>query len=847
MSRKSFVDAAASEKITLARIEATVRYVNFTDMGGGIYFKQVDRFVSAVKVVGGSELQRSADASIFPGEFYYDPLTSTVFIRMPGDSNPNEAALVFTVRLFFGTHAVSLPHDLQPTSPDVYWDGRIARSPQFQSKIGIDQNLVSTIGRGSLELENSDGELDGIYDTLVFENQQVDIYSINRDQPLSAARLIFTGIIHDKSYDSEVVSFNVKDLLFNLLENVPQSRYTEEDAVNKDIIGRAKRWVYGRVDGLRIQSVDQIGEGFEIAGTVTIVGDSNVCTGLGTDFLNEVSPGDEIRIGNQEFRVETVNSETELILDDEAEYGAQGVPAIIVPAIPTRNKNRQFFVAEHATAQINRTVVNALQFNRIRLNDTTGILAGDVLNFLSTGERVEVRNVAPGNIVVLQQNVVRLPAAGSEVIRQPIQEVYVEGVRIRATDFTINNTPEKTTIDISPDAEFNIAPIENLNQTLTFTNGSRSVTGGANLREVLSPRDFIRPEDQTFINFYEILEVRDSEIILRRPFMESNIVDTAEIRRPKYIADDTVLSVDILGRTEDNTPNGRWLQTSSDVVRDLVRAVGLSERINEASFADTSAKTPALVSFTLPLTPDADILTLKDAVDLIAASTNCALSLNNNLELTYNSTLVVAPQDVRIIDDSDVVRWKINSKSGKLYRFSSVKYRHQDVDRFTLEEGNRLATKTNKFVENFVGTSKTIERDIYLYNEFDASIYAERILYYNSLSLTEITLESDLRIEDLEVGDIVQLEFARLYKRFGDSTSRKKLCSVAGRTVTGDRLTVVLTDYGNTFNTSAFICPNTAVNYLSSGEDEKIKQGYVTDGQGIIDNIDDSGAINRIS
>lgn len=846
MSRSNFINASASQKIILTKLYATKRFINFTDEGGNVYSKVVDKFVTAVKTSDNVALTEGSSAALNSGEFFYDSITSTVYVRLSDDSDPNLSKLIFTVALFFANQPMSLPHDLQPGSRDVYWDGRISSAPNFKTSIGIGQDLVSTVGSGTLELHNLDGGLDNDYDDLVFENQVMEVYSLNKRDVLGTVKLIFIGIVHDKTFDSETVQIKVKDDFFNLLEDVPQGVFDENDNVNDNVLGKYKRWVYGRVDGMQLQSIDQIGEGYDVTGTVSVTVDSNVLTGDSTSFLSECSPGDTVIIGNLEFSIDTVDSDTQLTLDDEADYSIEGSTMTLVPEIPPITKNREFFVAGHACAEITTTVTKAIQFNRIQLSDTTGILEGDILEFVEQGERIEVKNVAPGNIVVLRQTLLIRPDVGSTVIRQPIQDLFIEGIRVQNADYTITNVTGQTTVTIADDAEFNIAPVQNLNQDLTFTNGSRIITGGVELTEKLESRDYIRPEDVTYSTFYEILEVQDEQIILREPFNEATITDTAEIKTPTFIGDDTIVSVNLLGKTKDGTPSGEWIRTSADVSRDLISEIGLTSRINESSFTETSGKAPALVSLMLPLEPTGGATTVKDAIDLVAVSTRCALSLDDDLNLAYKSTLIRSPQNATIVDDSDVVRWSITSKSGQLYKYSTIRYRHGDINRFTLEAGNKVSTHTSNFVSNYVGTSKTVEKDVYLYNEFDANIFAERILYYNSLSLAEITIETDLRLENLDIGDIVQLEFRRLYRRKGDNT-RKKLAAVTGKVITGDRMTLTLTDYGNTFNTSSFITADDAPDYDNASDNEKIINGYITDAQGIVNHVEETAEINKIS
>ena len=106
---------------------------------------------------------------------------------------------------------------------------------------------------------------------------------------------------------------------------------------------------------------------------------------------------------------------------------------------------------------------------------------------------------------------------------------------------------------------------------------------------------------------------------------------------------------------------------------------------------------------------------------------------------------------------------------------------------------------------------------------------------------------TDLRFENVEIGDQVVLNFQRMYKRLGDSTSRKKVAVVIGKQTTGDRVIMELTDLGNIYNRSSIITPNTAPDYSAANEDEKLNYGYITDAQGIVDNDEDTSNVHLIS
>ena len=146
-----------------------------------------------------------------------------------------------------------------------------------------------------------------------------------------------------------------------------------------------------------------------------------------------------------------------------------------------------------------------------------------------------------------------------------------------------------------------------------------------------------------------------------------------------------------------------------------------------------------------------------------------------------------------------------------------------------------------------IGTNDTHTIDVYLYNTDSAKIMSHRDVYYNQLSVSTITITSDLRIENLIIGQTVILNFERLYKRYGDSASRKKIAYITGKKVDGKNITFILSDLGNTFNQSFIITPNTLTDYASATEDERLKYGFITDSNGIVNDDEDTANTNLIT
>lgn len=850
--RNEFINAQSSEKITLAHVEARARLFEWTLHSGNTWKKVVPNFVVGLKQDQSNLTMVNDLGSVGEGAFYYDTVTGTLYAYFNSAADPITIQAIVTYKFFYADGTATLSWDLTNTGKHVPYEGRIKSSPGYKHKIGIDQSLTSVVGNGTLKLENSDGGLDDKFDTLIYENRDVTIYSWNRDLDFDQAKIIYRGKITNKSYDTKSASFSIKDSLFNLEQAIPLEPYTDTDNVNDDIKGRYKRQIFGRVDGLKLQSIDQIGEGYALTGTVQADAGSQTVTGTGTQFLAETSPDDKITLGSQEFTIDDVVSDTELTVDASTTFGFTGITATVLPDIPTTNKNRVYFVAGHACSNLTYSIVSILQLNRIVLSSTVGLIVGDLIEF-ANGERKEIKTVAPGNIVVLTSNIIVEPVISSNIIRQPIQKLYKERSLINADNFTVNNVGSPTnqcTVTLDSTVEFDLTRAITLGFDLAFTNASRVITtpDDVDLRETLSPRDWIRPSNIAYTTYYEVLSVTETQVQLRVAFADPTISGSVTAKLPDYIADDTIMSAEVIGKTVDGEPFGEWIEKAPQAVRDILTQIAIpTTLINDTSFVDALVDTDQVLSLSLPLSPSGGSVKAKTAIDLINKSVFGSLTLDNDLKLKYKILQTDTPENPIIVRDQDLIDWSIKTTNGKNFRDALVRYRHKDVDRVSLEVGNQVKKFTNEFVRDYIETSKLEEFDAYIFNDTDAQIYAERQTYYNQLGRTDIKLVSDLRFENVEIGDVMQLEMKRLYKRKGSDSSRKKLAIVIGKSVTGKQVNIELTDLGNLFNSSAMIAPDTTNDFSSATEDEKLKYGYITDTEGIVDGDESTANTNLIS
>ena len=965
-SRQEYINAQSSEKIILAHIDARARILPWTLYSGTTYYKQVDNFV--VKVHNGlTEYTQGANQlSLSSGQFYFSPTDNRLYVNTGG--NPVNEEIIATFRLFFSNASLALPYNLTPGATKVEYVGRIQRAPGFKHKIGVEQDLVSIIGNGSLKLLNTDGGLDEIYERYIFDNQTISMYSWHRDLPISDSKIFYRGRITDKRFDTQFVWFEVKDELVDLKAAYPLSVYGDSENVTDSVKAHYKRQVYGRVDGLKIQSTDQIGSGYSIPGlftsatpkkqvvavtgavpagntytssgpgdyffiysannsnkyvywfnvnnnntepslgdeysyvevailstdstvqvrdklaaeldgnfnmigpyvitaentdfgranfpqdvnsgvvfTVLTVGvGTKTLIGSGTSFYSDVSPDDKLTIDSQEFTIENIISDTELDVTAAPKFSFINLPATLKPDRPTTTKNREFFVADHECAEITTTLTDIKQFNRVEVASNANFFVGDFIEF-NTLERAEIKNLVGDNIIVLQQNVVTLPTIGTQVIRRPVQEVFIGQNRVLDDDFTTTNSGD-CRITISADAEFNLAPVRQFNFNLHFINGSRDVNAASvdDLSDYIKPRDWVKPQNLSYSTFYEVLSVGTGSLQLRTVFGEADHNGPAEGKSPDYIDDDTIVSTNILGKTETGLKDGQWIYSAAQTIKDMLILAGLTE-INTASFNDGIERNRQIIGVTIPPSPGSSQTTFKTLIDNICRSTNSVITLDNDLKIQYRILDAAVPTNPVEITDYDVISWEVETVSGKNIRNSVIYYKEKDVVRATQESGSDVTTYSSAFVEKYVGTNNTEERTIKLYNEEDAKVFANRLVYLQSIGRTDMTITTDLRFEDVEIGEVVVVNFNRMYKRLGSNNSKRKMMFVYGKSLNGSRTILELTDYGNLYNRSSKITANDHPDFVSSTDEERLNGGYITENNGIINNDEDTAGIHLIS
>lgn len=844
-----FKDAVSSEKLSLVFIYPRQGVTTFVDQGGNIWKRSVDHVVSSL-FAGSIELTIQTSSAVDASNpWFYDIATNELWYyttsTLPDDDN-----LIAEYILHYSNAPINMSFDLGDTSAEVEYEPRVLTTVGFKSEIGSDQKGISVTGSGTVSLQNNDGHFDSLFDAFIWENKRVEIYSYNRDLEPSLAQIQYKGFIVNKSFNTDKVSFKIQDSIFKLDTKVSMNLFTASDGVGPSFVGDVKRHVYGKVDGLLCRSIDQVGEGYTLTGTVSGSAASQTVTGSGSLFLTELAMNDIIIIDTAEYTVETITSDTVLSISETAGLEATYVTETMtsLPSIPNPEFNRDFFVADHAISQSNTTITSMTQLNRLTVADISGFEVGDTIKI--SGDPFTVFNIS-GDQIQISVNAAEFYANGTAVTKEPITRIFNEGVGIDINDLSsITNTTE-CTFTLSNTAEFTIAKNKLIDDAnFTFTNGSRIVSyaGAGDISNFLQERDWIKAPSDADSTFMRIVDIVGTDIRCATTYTGTDVGGSkkATKRRPNYITDSSSVSVNVLGKTVDGTSTGALIRTGADMVKELLIDIDLEDDLDVTSFTNASLDNSMRLSAALPYSISDSAPAVKNIINDINQTVFGSLSLKQDLTLAYFINSAERTDDIETIADDDVIKWKMVGKETKSYKRVLGSYRFIDFDNTKFEEGHSLVDFSSDRITNYDISNKEVDREFRVYETNDAQELSERFIHYNEQTLMELNITSDLRLAEIEIGDKVGVNFARFINQpsIGDS---QRVFSVIGLKKDHNKIELKLSDLGNLYNRSAVISDNGTADYSASTSEEKRFNSYITDNNGLITTFDDSKGTNLIS
>lgn len=822
----TYTAKSTSEKITLCWLEPYERLLIWTLHSGAVYKRTTDYFVVDI-LNSTTSLTEGSSASLSAGQWWYDSSTGICYVRMSDDSNPNTKDIVAKYRLFYSTTPLDLPYDLS-TGADVHYEGLLDGFSPIVKSLDDEQVGIALESNTTIKLNNGSGIFDSMYDTLFFENKDVKLYSWNEDILLSEKQLLFSGIIQDKSFNENEISFKCKDFVYQLRQPLLLTNFSTSDGdIQESHLNTPKRRIYGKVDQVQCVGIDCILDGYTLTGTISVTLDSATLTGSGTSFLDETSPGDRIKITvsgvDYELDIDTVDTDTQITLTDTVATDASGVTATLSPERPWRKKNRNWHIAGHKLRAPSTTVASAESANRITAADATDIFDSDVIYV--DGESVTVNRVI-GNDIVLEQNLQGgKPSVSDTITKNPISKAYFGFNEIFVTrDWTVTNTTESI-LNLTNTVERDLAPIKTMGGTITFTNGSRQVTAtGIDLVNEVETRDWIRSSDINHTTWYEVLSVAEGEIYLRTAYGGTLKADTAaEKKNVNLINDESIITVNCMGMESSSA----WIKTASDAVKYMVENDASVTNTNAASFTESDIDAPYALSIVIPETIGGETPMVRDVITKINESVFGSLINNSSWELVYNILTPNRPTDLSVIEDHDIVGSISVDSRNQIIRKVNAYYR-PFADRIDGSLSYKLYQYTNTFVDTYIGAKEEKDVYLYLYEAADAQEMAERYGVYNSLSRSIVSIKAKLNMATKNLNDKVYLSLDRLYKRYGNR-DRRKIAMISSIKKSGEDTDLSLNDLGNIFNRIPAVADNSSSDFTSADNDEKIINGYVLD------------------
>jgi len=553
----------------------------------------------------------------------------------------------------------------------------------------------------------------------------------------------------------------------------------------------------------------------------------NIINGTGTQFFTELSVGDEIKVnvnGNLiTGKVDSIPSNTLVSVADEITEPVTNLSFIIEPEVHYWKNNRKWHIAGHKLREPTTTITSVIANNRFMLASTTDIFADDRL--LINGSFVVVRRIV-GNELITQTAISPVPSVGATVKKLPIQNVFFGFQEmIFNRDWNYTNSAESF-IEFTDDAEFNVTNEKILGVSLQFTNGSRSLvtSGTVDFRSILKVRDRIRKNSiiSGEGDFYEIADVKEQEVILRSPYTGSTAVETAYIKNIAFIDDDSLITVNCLGMEK----SGLWIKTASDAVKDIILNDAGFTGIDSAAFDKAKSDCDYTLSIVTPLQIGQQAEKARDVLTKINESVFGALFIDSSNLISYsilNSDKTELPETVK---DDDIISFSADS-IGTYYDKISLSYR-PFVDQSSGQDTFDIITYDSAFVTNYLGIKNTLEKTIYLYDDSKATIMAQRLAFFNSLSKTKITLRGKMNFFLKSVGTLLTLNLDRLFARFGQGDKRR-IGIITGIKRSQYDTELVLSDLGNVFNRVPSIAANTTPNYSTASDNDKLLYGFIVD------------------
>lgn len=846
-----FKKLESTNKVTLAVIEASKRLQGWVVHSGSVY--KLENFehsvITEIADSGTALTVATSIAGVTAGKYYLDRDAETLYLRTSDSANPNGKFISCVFKNFFSDSGAKLPYDLS-TGFSVLWEPLISNTSFFGQQIDNQNQLgVALEGSGSIEFINDLSYWRDKFDKWFWENKNVAVYIWSNQLAVSSAKLIYKGKVKSKAFSTKKVQFQLKDLINELRAQFELSNIEDYSGalVLDSNQGTKQRLVYGRVFGMVPSPIDQVNEGYPLAGTVSLSSMGTTITGSGTAFLTYFTPGDSIRIVgvDDDLEIATVTSNTSLTLTEAYDgITISGATARIIFAENNRNMvNREFLVAGHALKEPTTTVTGVLSNLKIIVADASDFEIGD--SILLNSAYYTIGNISGTTIITVTTAIDSPPANGDTVTGVSIKNVYIDDQLLLAgRDYTLDAATAVLTLATS--AEANVAPITPIFGSLVFANGSRNVSGTSSefLAEV-QPGDWIGSDASP--GYFQVLSIESNTSLTLRTASTFSATSGGYIRRPRnYTQGESTLTCDALGKTENGVKTGAFIKTAPGIVEDILKIAGLTAQINTSDFTTQKTIIKENVGLVIPSeVSNKKTPKYREIINKINQSVFGTLKQDASFLFTYEA--LEPDRTVSLtVDEADILSWKVQSKSDRLVKSVQVGYESREFSPFIKEKTQLVVTQSTDVGQYLVKTEEIFEVDSILNNQAEAETLAQRYAFFKEASTSTITFLTKMRAIDNEVNDKVKFSHPQIFERIG-SNGQTKISAIQSIDKKSNEVELEIEDLGNIFSRSSAITANSALDFDDAGDFERVLNGYITDNFGMIDNDALTSGIHLIS
>ena len=813
-----------SEKISLVTIESIEKVKLWDSHSALVFSRNVDYFVSSVNIEGVDLSAGSSVSTLGVNQFIYVPAEKKVYISVT--ASPINLEIYLTYRHFFSNAPKILPWNLS-SGDEVEWLPYIENTGSIGQQLDDQNSGIVLESQSSVDLINESLYFENIFDRHIWESQKVNFYYwFNGTDYTTEARLVFSGTVQSKGFSQKKVSFSVSDFVARLKDKASLGKFSELDGrVLDSLMGSAKRRIYGQVKQAQMVGTNCIKKGYPLNGLVSIPLGSSIVSGVGTSFLSQLSPNDQmvfsIGLLEYKFTVNSIVSDTEATIAKNSENNIDNLGCVVVPDRPYRQYNRSWHICGHQITESQATITGIINSRTFTVSDVSEFAADDVITL--NGLTTQITRISGQNIV-LEQKISPVPSIGSMIYKSPIKELYFENKLLNFNvDYTLSNASEAI-INLSPLAEFNIAKERLSSVSLLFTNGSRIITttSTVDLRTIIKPRDWIRKLTMTTIQWSEVLSVDEQKITIRTIFTGATGTEQALIKNVELVEDNSLMTVSCYGIKY----SGKWLKTATDCAKHLLEYDAGFTNLNGSSFSQASSDCSYVISMVIPGQIGSPEPVIRDVLSSLNSSVFGSLYTNINQEICYSVLNTRKPQSITPLRDDDIISWSCNT-SQKIINEVNVSYQ-AFVDLVSKGDSVKTFSYVNEFVNSTSKIKNKIDFTCYLFNESDAIVMAQRMAFYNSLSQSMTTIKAKSLFFPYSVNDRVSFIFDNSYKRYSGS-SPLKIGIISGVKKSTYDSEITVNDLGNIFNRCFSISPNDCPSFNSSLDSHKINYGFILD------------------